>query len=54
MSGLLTKCRNTQEENGEVGVNSVRTKKYLGEPEAERQGSCPKRAGLANTLTSDL
>lgn len=54
MSSLLIKCRNTQEENGEVGVNGVRTKKYLGVPGAERQGSCPKRQGPANTLTSDL
>lgn len=40
---LLIRCRNTQEENGEVGVNGVRTKKYLGVPGAERQGSCPER-----------
>lgn len=36
MSSLLIRCRNTQEENGEVGVNGVRTKKYLGVPGAER------------------
>lgn len=42
-SSRLIKCRNTQKENGEVGVNGVRTEKYLGVPGAERQGSYPKR-----------